>query len=241
MRATQERLETGHFKPRLGVPCEPDAESDEFSKANYGPVARFYDKIELLNLGFVAKARNAFLGRLPFTPRNPLIVGCGPGAFAADYLRSENPQKIAVNDIAPEMIAQTVDLVGSTGWGGRLVELLGDITTLGLAREYDFVAAQFFLNCFAPESRVRLLARLRALVKPGGILLISDYSRPQPWLLPVFYINYCSAMLIFWLLAKHRPNRPGDIERAIVDSGLRIHEKRSFLFGLFSSWLVIVD
>lgn len=213
----------------------------EFAKANYGPVARFYDKIELLNLGFIAKARNAFLGSLPFAPRNPIVVGCGPGSFPAAFVQSENPAKLTVNDIAPEMVARTRDLVGRTGWQGRLIELPGDVTTLGLGPQYDFVAVQFLLNCFAPESRVRLLAKLRAIMKPGAILLISDFSRPKPWLLPIFYINYCSAVLIFWLLAKHAPNRPGDIERSIRESGLRIREKRSFFFGLFSSWLVIVD
>lgn len=215
--------------------------SDEFQKANYGPVARFYDKIELLDLGFIGKARNAFLGHLPFAPRNPIVVGCGPGSFPAAYVRSENPERLTVNDIAPEMVARTRDVVRRSGWAGQLIELPGDVTTLGLRPQYDFVAAQFLLNCFPQESRPRLLGKLRGIMKPGGILLVSDFSRPKPWLLPLFYVNYCSAVLIFWLLTGHAPNRPGDIERAILDSGLRVREKRSFFFGLFTSWLVIVD
>jgi ubiquinone/menaquinone biosynthesis C-methylase UbiE len=236
-------------EPAMGHPAgfevplrpSPEAAPGEFRKANYGPAARFYDKIELLNLGFIAKARNAFLGRLPFPPRNPLVVGCGPGAFPAAYVRSEKPETLTVNDIAAEMITQTRNLVHETGWSGRLIEMPGDIASLGLPPRYDFVAAQFFLNCFGQESRIRLLGKLRGLLKPGGILLISDYSRPKPWLLPVFYINLCAASLIFWMLVKHPPNWPGDIENAILESGLRVREKRSFLFGLFTSWLIVVD
>ena len=215
---------------------------DEFKKANYGRVAKVYSKLEALEGGFIEKARNAFLGSLPFAPENPIVVGCGPGAFPAAYVKSEKPNVLTINDIAPEMLAETKRRVSETGWTGQLVELQGDVTSLGLPRQYDFLAAQFFLNCFPQASRVRLLGELRKVMTPGAILLVSDYSKPRsPFVLPFFYLNYGSALLLFWALAKHAPNKPGNIEKAIVDSGLKIKEKRSFFFGMFSSWLVLVD
>lgn len=215
---------------------------NEFSGANYGRVAGIYERLEWLNAGYLAKARNAFLGRLPFAPEDPIVVGCGPGSFVEAYVRSERPSRMTVNDIAPEMLARAVKRLQRTEWRGELASLPGEITALGLARTYDFLAAQFFLDCFPQAARVRMLGELAKLVKPGGILLISDYSPPPSrWMRPFYYFNYGVALMAFWALVQHAPNRPGDIEQAIMESGLRIAAKRSFGLGMFTSWLIRVD
>ena len=214
----------------------------EFAQANYGRVAHIYDKLEIFQGGLLEKTRNAFLGQLPFLPRNPIILGCGTGSFAAAFVRTENPARLTINDIASEMLAVSRHRIRATGWNGDLITLEGDFASLGLPPDYDFVAAQFFLDCFPQRLRLSMLSRVKRIMTPGAVLLVSDYARPRsPWMLPVFYINYGTALLAFWILAGHAPNMPGDIEAAILDSGWRVLRKQTFFLGLFASWLAAAE
>ena len=214
------------------------ATDGRFDGANYGCVAHLYDKLELLLGGVLEKTRNVFLGRLPFAPANPIILACGTGKFPLAYVLSEGPSRLTINDIAPEMLALTQRRISETGWTGEMVVLQGEMTSLCLPQVYDFVSAQFFLDCFPQASRITLLSEIRKVMTPGAILLVSDYARPRSfWMLPIFYLNYCSALLGFWILAGHKPNKPGDIERAILDGGFKIIAKQTLCSGLFASWM----
>jgi len=211
----------------------------EFAKTRYGRLAPFYDALTALSGGGIARARDAFLGRLPAPPCNPLVVGCGPGAFPAAFVQAENPERLTINDLAPEMLERSQRRLAATGWTGTLAVLPGDITSLDLAPVYDLVVMQFVLTCFPQPARIRFLKRMRALLAPGGILLVADYSRPaSPWLLPLFYLNYWASVLLLWPLAGNPPNLPGDIEQAILAGGFRILRKRSFTAGLYTAWLL---
>jgi len=212
-----------------------------FQKTDYGRVAKIYDKIEALSGDVIEKTRNAFLGELPFAPRNPLIIGCGTGTFASAFLKSENPPRLTINDIAAEMLELSKQRVVETGWQGKLRELPGDITALDLPSQYDFISLQFVLNCFTKDARMEMLRKVKLLLAPGGVLYICDYSKPRsPWMQPVFYGNYFAAVLLFWPLAKNAPNLPGDMEKIILTSGLLIDKKRSFGGELYSAWLTRV-
>ncbi len=209
-----------------------------FAGPRYGRVAALYDSLELLLGGTLERTRNAFLGKLPFAPANPLILACGTGKFPAAYILSEQPARLTVNDMAPEMIAVAHRRIAATGWKGQLDTLEGDLSRFHLRPVYDFVAAQFFLDCFPQRSRIPLLRKMREFMSPGAVLLVSGYARPRSrWMLPLFYLNHSAASLGFWMLGAQAPNPPGDIERAIVDSGFTILEKRTFFAGLFASWL----
>ncbi len=209
-----------------------------FQKTDYGRVARIYDKIEAIGGDVIEQARNAFLGELPIAPVNPIIIGCGTGTFAAAFLKSEQPAQLTLNDIAPEMLALSRKRVADTEWEGKLIELPGDITSLNLPAQYDFIALQFVLNCFPIPLRLEMLRKVKKLLAPGGVLYISDYSKPRSfWMQPVFYANYFAAVLLFWPLAKNAPNSPGDMEKLILESGLIIDKKRTFGGELYSAWL----
>jgi ubiquinone/menaquinone biosynthesis C-methylase UbiE len=213
-------------------------QSVNFSGANYGRVAHLYDKLEWVLGGVLEKTRNVLLDRLPFAPGNPLVLACGTGKFAAAYLRKFDPPRLTINDIAPEMLAVARQRIAASNWQGELIVKEGEATSLGLSPPYDFVSAQFFLDCFPQRSRIALLHEIRKMMAPGAVLLVSDYARPRSkWLLPIFYMNYGAALLGFWILVSHKPNPPGDIERAILDASFTIIEKQTLLFGLFASWL----
>jgi ubiquinone/menaquinone biosynthesis C-methylase UbiE len=208
--------------------------------ADYGPVAHLYDKLEWCLLGTLESTRNALLDQLPHSPHNPIVLACGTGRFPAAFIRAVNPARLTINDIAPEMIAIARRCIAALPWPGELTVLPGEITSLHLPPVYDFVAAQFLLDCFPQRSRVPLLLEIRKLMAPGAALLISGYARPRsPWLLPLFYLNYAAALLGFRILAAQRMHAPGDIERAITAAGFRIVAKRTRFFGLFASWLTI--
>ena len=214
------------------------AGTSSFKKTDYGRVAGIYDRLEALSGDIIEKTRNAFLGHLGFVPQNPIIIGCGTGTFATAFIRSEKPARLTINDIAPEMLALSRQRVAGTGWKGHLHEVAGDITTVDLPGEYDFISLQFVLNCFSKSLRVQLLQHVKRLLAPGGVLYICDYSKPRPlWMQPVFYANYFAAVLLFWPLARNAPNFPGNMEEVIIESGLTIDAKRSFGGELYSAWL----
>jgi ubiquinone/menaquinone biosynthesis C-methylase UbiE len=213
----------------------------EFDNTRYGRIAGVYDLLVRCSGPGIDRSRRYFLGRLPFQPQNPLIVGCGSGKFAVDFVRAENPPRLAINDLASHMLSRTLGAVRETGWRGELVALHGDAAGMEPCGEFDLVVLQYVLTCFPQHRRIAFLHCVKKLVAPGGLLLISDYSRPGAgWMRPAFYLNYWAAVALLWPLAGNPPNPPGDVERAISDSGLLVQQHRSFSGGLYSAWLVRV-
>jgi SAM-dependent methyltransferase len=66
---------------------------------------------------------------------------------------------------------------------------------------YDIVVANFFLNVFTEPMMEAVLAHLATVLKPGGKLLIGDFSYPRGWL-PTRAMQrgyYYLSMFSFWL------------------------------------------
>ena len=85
---------------------------------------------------------------------------------------------------------------------------------------YDTVVANFFLNVFTEPVMEAVLARLATMLKPGGKLLIGDFSYPRGWITTraMQRAYYYLSMFSFWLLGGtshlHRRDRlEGDGEQ----------------------------
>jgi ubiquinone/menaquinone biosynthesis C-methylase UbiE len=212
--------------------------SHEFQTTRYGRVAAIWDALERLSLQPLSRVRNAFVDRLPSRLRNPLIAGCGTGQFAVSLIRGQNPPRITLNDLAPEMVARAARRVRDSGWTGTVIASTEDMTDLRPAEPYDFIALQFVLTCFPQQSRARLIERMRSCASPDAIWLIGDYSRPQhAALLPVFHVLFFAAVVLFWLLGANSFERPGDTEKAILAGGLEIIDRYQVAGGLYTAWL----
>lgn len=219
----------------------PDAlpkDPHEFQTTRYGRVASIWDALELLSLQPLSKVRDALAHRLPFRPQNPLIAGCGTGRFSVSLIGAQNPPQVTLNDLAPEMVARATRRVEQSGWTGTIIPAVGDMTELQPAEPYDFIALQFVLTCFPQESRARLIERVRRCTAPGATWLICDYSRPRnAAMLPLFYVVFFAAVVLFRLLGANAFELPGDTEKAILASGLEIIDRHTVAGGLYTAWL----
>lgn len=217
-----------------------DSAQSKFVNSDYGRLVRFYDFLDTLNYGNVSRrSRNAFLGALPFVPRSPIIAACGTGDYARAFVRVEKPDRLAINDLSPKMAEMTAIRIRETGWAGKLDVLVGDITGFTRSNTYDFVSLNYLLSIFGPSVRKEFLRRVMDILQPGGILQVADFARPKNLIwLPFFYLNWVIVCLAFWILCSNKPNRLGDMEAQFRDAGLIVLKKKTYVCGLFASYLL---
>jgi len=121
-----------------------------------------------------------------------LELGPGPGAFTIDAARRVGPQgRLIAVDIQPEMIAQVEKRVQAAGL---------DNVELHVASAYDLPLGdasidRAFLVTVLPEipDRHRALAELRRVLKPGGVLSITEEFPDPDYLFPFETIRLVEA------------------------------------------------
>ncbi len=215
-------------------------QNNNFGETRYGRLAKIYDFLDLLHFGHIGRrSSNFFLGQLPHVPQNPLIVGCGSGDFAVAYIQSENPNRLTINDLAPGMIELTKRRIGRLSWPGKLLVLQGDITQTAATEEYDFIALPYVLNMFSPRARIEFLKKIKSILKPEGVILVSDFARPRhPLFLLLHYLIWGLAVLFFWAAAGNKPNRLGEMPQHFHEAGLSMIQSKRFLGGLYAAVLL---
>jgi SAM-dependent methyltransferase len=117
---------------------------------------------------------NFLLRHLPECRQSALEVGCGKGEFSRRL--AEKFERVLAIDLSPEMIRL------ARGYSAHLTNLefeLADILTYGLPSEsFDCIATVATLH-HLPLREV--LLKLKAALKPGGVLLVLDLFEPAKW------------------------------------------------------------
>lgn len=217
--------------------AHPPPEAREY---DYGRTLGTYEILEKLNFRKVTRrSRNSLVGRLPFPPRNPLIAACGEGDFAVYFAKACNPPRLTINDISSKLLSHCHDRVRAAGFAGELILAPGDVTGYRPRDRHDFISLNYFLNLFPPRRQIGILAAIKPILTPEGILQVADFTLPKsPFMRPVFHCNWWLNVLLFWILAGNRPNRLGNPESHFLAAGWEVFEKASFVGGLFGSFLL---
>jgi len=213
----------------------------EFAQTKYGSLKGIYDLLDVIHYGNVClRSRNALLKYIFKTPENPLIIGCGTGDFTVEYIRQLNPSCITINDISQEMIDETVSRIKKSNWRGNLNVLHCDATEISAREQYDFISANYILNIFQPELRIKFVKQTILLLSKNGFYYVSDFTRPNnPFVLLWALISWYFICIAFKLTTATPIVPLGDLREELISSGLSIINEKSFVGGMYGTYLLI--
>ena len=133
------------------------------------------------------------LDRIGIRPGERVLeLGPGPGAFTVDAARRVGPEgRLIAVDIQPEMIAQVAKRVQAAG----LVNVETHVASAYNLPLDDASLDRAFLVTVLPEipDRRRALAELRRVLKPGGMLSITEEFLDPDYLFPFETIRLVEA------------------------------------------------
>ena len=115
-----------------------------------------------------------------------LDAACGVGSFLPLLAELVGPTgEVAALDLAPENIAVVQQRLATWALTCRLTPRVGSLTGLPYPdRHFDAVWAANVLQYFADEDVPRVLAELRRVVRPGGLVAVKDVDMQLVRLFP---------------------------------------------------------
>ncbi|KAA3608288.1 MAG: methyltransferase domain-containing protein [Planctomycetota bacterium] len=161
-----------------------------------------------------------------------LDAGCGPGWVLQDlqaYVGDEG--ELWGVDLVPEML-QATEARGRAGNWNNLHLLQGDLAEVALPKaHFDFIWCRWVLS-FLPDPGA-VLQRLRACLKPGGVLAIQDYNHEGIGLFP----ESAAFQTMVKALRKRVKDSGGDLwigarlGALLPQAGLQVHRYRSHVYS----------
>ncbi len=162
----------------------------------FSGISHDYDRLNrILSLGrdFAWRVHAARLAALP-EKATILDVCSGTGDFAIALSRQYPRGRITGIDISPGMIAVGNSKLGNFGLAGRALIRTGDAQQLPFAdNEFDAVTVGFGLRNI--HDRPRALAEMFRVLKPGGRLVVLEFSHPEGGVVEHGYRAYLRTFL----------------------------------------------
>ncbi len=162
-------------------------------------VAQMFDNIafrydflnSLLSMGIHKGWRKKCVKRLiPLQPKLILDVATGTGDFAIACMKL-NPTKIIGIDISEGMMKFGREKLKKLNLDSKIELNLGDAETLDFAdNTFDAITVGFGVRNF--ENLEKGLKNLSRILKPGGSLIILEFSYPRKFPIKQFYTFYFS-------------------------------------------------
>ena len=200
---------------------------------NYDAIAKWYGPLShLYSCGQIRACKRFQLGVIAPGDR-VLYTGVGTGEDAA--MAARKGARVTVIDLSPGMVAQARARFRSAGLEGSIEVLCGDVLAHAREGQYDVVASNFFLNVFEEKVMEAMLAHLVRQVRPGGRLLIADFTPAgvPPLLSLARRLYFGLAVRAFGLMANNAIHPLYDYAQRFEALGLRLEEARGFgLLGL---------
>jgi ubiquinone/menaquinone biosynthesis C-methylase UbiE len=173
------------------------ATTNKLSKS-YDRAAKFYEKsAHFFSFGRIRASK--FHGVEQMKPGDKAIfLGVGSGEEAIHA--AQKGVEVTCVDISQKMLDGLEKKLASKGLSAEL--LCQDALQLDRVAQYDFCAANYFLNVFREPQMIKFMEHGASLVKPGGKFLIADVARSQGnFFYQAFNICYLKwAMFNSWLI-----------------------------------------
>ena len=153
--------------------------------------APYYDLItNLMTLGQAPRLRKTTLEQASIKPGDSVLdVGCGTGEITLRAKQRAGDGKVYGIDPAPEMIAFAQRKAARKGL--EIDFRVGVIESLPFPdASIDVVTSSLMMHHLPEMLKVRGLAEVYRVLKPGGRLLIADFTRPTGSLLNHLFIAF---------------------------------------------------
>ncbi len=164
-------------------------------RAMFDAIAPRYDLLNrVLSFGIDRRWRKKAVAMLAHEqPARILDVATGTADLAIEALTLE-PQKVVGVDIAEEMLGIGRQKIERLGLADRIVLQRGDAEKLPFSdRQFDAVLVAFGVRNFGDLDRG--LAEIRRVLKPGGALVVLEFSRPRAFPIKHLYGFYARVVL----------------------------------------------
>lgn len=157
---------------------EPGSKKQQVSKM-FNHIAPYYDFLNhLLSLGIDIRWRKRAIRELPVGANQIMLdVATGTADLAMEIYRQLAPQKVIGVDISREMLEIGRVKIKEKSWHPQIELLDGDSENLPFSdNHFDAVTAAFGVRNF--ENLEKGLAEMCRVLKPGGKVVILEFSKP---------------------------------------------------------------
>lgn len=172
----------------------PDSKKNQVAQM-FNSIAGKYDFLNhFLSAGIDIYWRKKAIGLLQKSkPRQILDIATGTGDFAIEALNI-NPDKITGIDISEGMLAVGREKLKKKGLENKIELLSGDSENLQFKPEtFDAITAAFGVRNF--ENLEKGLSEMHRVLKPGGRVVILEFSKPTAFPMKQAYNFYFKNIL----------------------------------------------
>lgn len=146
----------------------------------FDSISKHYDRLNhLLSLGTDRLWRKKAVSRIGINcrPLQILDVATGTGDLAIEAL-SLNPEKVTGIDISTKMLEMGRRKTEKLGVSDRIELIKGDASSIGFAEgTFDAAMSAFGVRNF--ENTLAGLTEMCRVLKPGGMIMVLEFSRPS--------------------------------------------------------------
>ena len=214
-------------------------------------VARRYDLMnDLMTWGLHRRWKRDAIALSGARPGDSALdLAGGTGDLAVLLARAVGPEgSVVLSDINPWMLAEAERRLKDDPVAGRITLKEADAEALPFAdRSFDVVTIGFGLRNVTTKDRA--IGEMLRVLKPGGRMVVLEFSRPVAWLVRPFYDAYSFAVLpalgfvctrdaasYRYLAESIRVHPDRDTLRAmIVAQGFDRCDYRTMLFGIVAA------
>ncbi len=181
------------------LPYSKSSDSKKLQVATmFNNIAGRYDLLNrILSFGIDIYWRKKALGMLkPYKPKLMLDVATGTCDLAIDAVKHLKPSQIIGVDIADQMLSLGAQKLKAQNLDKIISLENGDSENLRFESNFfDSVIVAFGVRNF--ESLEKGLAEMNRVTKPGGTLMVLEFSQPTNKFFAALYWWYCNSLMPF--------------------------------------------